>query len=654
MDEDESKFTWLIVLFATIGLVLVVTSSLVFNRIDPSRAGTVAIGDNCNILTCPQGQPGPPSIGVPGPPGQRGEKGDRGETGPQGVPGAAGGIGPPGMCLANPACGVGPSGATGPKGDKGDQGAPGFQGAQGNPGQQGPSGATGSIGPSGPIGATGPIGPQGIPGVCDCFNQTVVYNTLNVTSNFHLGDNSTFTCGVGSFIDTNCLTAGNCPNFGMCDLQARSLSIYGSPSSNLQVGLFGQTNGNVIFGDATDPMIPSFFVNKFHAYAADLVLEGNAMGLGRTIFRAKNGGDVLIESTNADVGIHGGGSVSILSEANMGITATVGLFRIRNVDPGPSSNLQIDSNGPINIFGNLAQSAISIKHDSISLLKRTFTGTGGINWLVTEYISFYYGNSVNNTLIDTPVIHSYEPIWVQTIVSSTAYVQIGPNIDVGEGRIVSVPNRKIKLTNGTFDTFEEISMEAPIVNLSPLPNITDYPPVNLTSLSDAGLSSGYVWFNDTNGVRISSNVYIEGSVTIGGSITTQGPKWGTAVLTVNTGSLTNVVIPLTGFQGTIPTASNCFQIDTAGMYSFSFKITGAYTNIATPADGAFVRKTAGTVTLVSSICSPNAGTGTTTCDAFATGIAPLIVGDEICLFSGSVARVWEGNTYNYFNLVKIS
>lgn len=648
MDEDESKFTWLIVLFATIGLALVVTSSLVFNRIDPSRAGTVAIGDNCNILTCPQGQPGPPSIGVPGPPGQRGEKGDRGETGPQGVPGAAGGIGPPGMCLANPACGVGPSGATGPIGPQGLQGAPGFQGAQGNPGQQGPRGETGPIGPSGPIGATGPIGPQGIPGVCDCFNQTVVYNTLNVTSNFHLGDNSTFTCGVGSFIDTNCLTAGNCPNFGMCDLQAKSLTVSGYPSSNLQVGGPSQTNGNVIFGDS---IIPNFHVNLFHAYAADLVLEGNAMGLGRTILRAKNMGNVLIQSEGVGgaVMLSSGGTISAIASTNIQLISTVGQMLLQNLDNG--SPLVIQSQGSVNIISTTTNSNIFIKNDNIIIQK-----SGSSFWMQTQFTSFDYAVSVNNS-INAPSIVMFENLQINSnaaIVSTYEFLKIGPNLDVGAGRIASIINKKVKLTNGTFDTFEEISMEAPIVNLSPLPNITDYPPVNLTSLSDAGLSSGYVWFNDTNGVRISSNVYIEGSVTIGGSITTQGPKWGTAVLTVNTGSLTNVVIPLTGFQGTIPTASNCFQIDTAGMYSFSFKITGAYTNIATPADGAFVRKTAGTVTLVSSICSPNAGTGTTTCDAFATGIAPLIVGDEICLFSGSVARVWEGNTYNYFNLVKIS
>lgn len=645
MDEDESKFIWLIVLFTTIGLALVVTSSLVFNRIDPSRAGTVAVGDNCNILTCPAGQPGPPSIGLPGPPGQRGEKGDRGEQGAQGTPGPAGGIGPAGMCLANPACGVGPSGATGPQGIQGLQGAPGFQGAQGNPGQQGPSGATGPIGPSGPIGNTGPIGPQGIPGVCDCFNQTVVYNTLNVTSNFHLGDNSTFTCGVGSFIDTNCLTAGNCPNFGMCDLQAKSLTVSGYASSNLQVGGPSQTNGNVIFGDS---VIPNYHTNMFHAYAADLILEGNAMGLGRTILRAKNMGNVLVQSEGVGgaVMLSSGGTISAIASTNIQLISTVGQMLLQNLDNG--SPLVIQSQGSVNIISTTTNSQIFIKNDNIVIQK-----SGSSFWMQTQFTSFDYAVSVNNS-INVPAIVMFENLQINSnaaIVSTYEFLKIGPNLDVGAGRIASINNKKVKLTNGTFDTFEEISMEAPIVNLSPLPNITDYPPVNLTSLSSAGLSSGYVWFNDTNGVRISSNVYIEGSVTIGGSITTQGPKWGTTSITAGS-VVADAKIPLSGTSGTISVSSNCFQIDTTGLYSFSFKITGDYMSSTTAVDGAYVGKVSPTA-IIRSVCAPNANTGTTTCDAFGTGIVPLVVGEEICLFS-SITRIWQANAYNYFNLVKIS
>lgn len=644
MEEDESKFTWLIVLFTTVGLALVVTSSLVFNRIDPSRAGTVAVGDNCNILTCPAGQPGPPSIGLPGPPGQRGEKGDRGEIGAQGPPGPAGGIGPAGMCLANPACGVGPSGATGPQGPQGLQGAPGFQGAQGNPGQQGPRGETGPIGPSGPSGATGPVGPQGIPGVCDCFNQTVVYNTLNVTSNFHLGDNSTFTCGVGSFISTNCLTAGNCPNFGMCDLQARSLTVSGSPSSNLQVGGPSQTNGNVIFGDS---IIPNFHVNMFHAYAADLVLEGNAMGLGRTILRAKNMGNVVVQSEGVGgaVMLSSGGTISAIASTNIQLISSVGQMLFQNLDNG--SPLVIESQGSVNIISTTTNSNIFIKNDNIIIQK-----SGSSFWIQTQFTTFDYAVSVNNS-INGPAIVMFENLQINpnaAIVSTYEFLKIGPNLDVGAGRIASIINKKIKLTNGTFDTFEEISMEAPIVNLSPLPNITDYPPVNLTSLSSAGLSSGYVWFNDTNGVRISSNVYIEGSVTIGGSITTQGPKWGTS--SISAGSVAaNAKIPLSMTSGTMSVVSNCFQIDANGIYSFSFKITGVYTPSITAVDGAYVGKVSPTA-IIRSVCSPNADTGTTTCDAFGTGIGSFVVGEEICLFS-SLTRTWNANAYNYFNVMKI-
>lgn len=657
MDEDESKFTWLIVLFATIGLALVVTSSLVFNRIDPSRAGTVAIGDNCNILTCPQGQPGPPSIGVPGPPGQRGEKGDRGETGPQGVPGAAGGIGPPGMCLANPACGVGPSGATGPQGPQGLQGAPGFQGAQGNPGQQGPRGETGPIGPSGPIGATGPTGPQGIPGVCDCFNQTVVYNTLNVTSNFHLGDNSIFTCGINSTIANNCLTVGNCPNFTLCDLQARSLFLTGGMPTILRVGNPGEiTPRQVIFGDSG-----SFFnytMNDIRMYSQNLVIEGT--GTGTTVIRTLNQGLMRVEALggmSSVLNLRSNGEVNLIGEAGLTkITNTVGggIF-LNNQDP--AGGIYGESMGFVS-FQSSSTGSISLISDFNNLRKANVPIlNGSIYYLSTNPSSSY--NYQSGIITGTPSVSIHDDLVIvlgQHIVAQDSYLKVGPNLDVGAGRIITNQN-VMSLMSGKFENMtynEYISLEAVVINNAIYPNITYYPPqCGVTALADAGLSDGYVWFNDTNGMRVSSNVYIDGDITVCGTIN-MDVKWGTAGLTNSTGQIANTTIPLTGFTGTIPNnLTDCFQIDKNGTYSISYKFTGSYNTTSVLEDGIFVRKTAGMVTLVPSRCIPIAIINTTVCEASAQGIVSLVSGDEICLFSGSVARVWEGSVYNYFNIMKL-
>ena len=79
------SIVWPLVAFAIFALALVTVSALVFNRVDPNRAGVVAIGDNCNVLECPAGVIGPTGVGVAGPPGSIGETGPTGATGQQGV-----------------------------------------------------------------------------------------------------------------------------------------------------------------------------------------------------------------------------------------------------------------------------------------------------------------------------------------------------------------------------------------------------------------------------------------------------------------------------------------------------------------------------------------------------------------------------------------
>lgn len=645
---------WISVIFSVVGIAIVLTSSLVFNRVDPYRAGSVVIGDNCNLLTCPQGQPGPAGTGLPGPPGQRGEPGPSGVMGPQGAQGAKGEKGDPGMCLANPMCGVGPSGPTGATGPTGAQGPPGFQGEKGDPGEQGPSGATGPSGPSGPQGIQGIQGLQGIPGVCDCFNQTVVYNTLNITSNLHLGNNSTITCGLGSSIDNSCFLNGtNCPVLSMCDITVKSLLVTGGPMSNLQVGFPSVTNGNVILGDSS---VFSYHLNMIKTFANDLILEGNSMGFGQTILRSKNMGNLLLEAQGigAQVQLVAGGSiVGVTGTGSVSFTSTIGQFALTNLDP--SNSFQVESNGPINIIGQSSSSPIVIRQDSITLTKlNTFLGNN--IWLQTQYISYYYAQSTNNTLTNTPAIQMYEDVVMNpdaVIVSTTEYLKVGPNLDVGVGRIASIINHKIYLNLGNFNNSEEISMEAPIVNLAAAPYLNTSG--NVTILAAAGLTDGYVWFNDTNGVRISSNVYIEGNVTVTGNIGL-GKKWGSARLTVDsTPPTANVQLTLGAFQGNIPNSGGYFVIDEDGTYMISYKMYASYSNVGAVEEGGYVNVT--NTNTIQSNCNPINPAMLTICEATAIGFVQAVVGDRIYMFGGSQAREWYGAlppyNRNYFNINKL-
>lgn len=666
MPEDDN-FSWILATFAIFGIAIVMVSSLVFNRIDPSRAGTVAIGDNCNILTCPIGPVGPPSL-IPGPPGTRGEKGESGPTGPQGQPGGPGPSGPAGMCLANPMCASGPSGPSGATGATGRQGDPGFQGETGPPGRDGPTGQSGPSGPIGLTGNTGPTGPQGIPGVCDCFNQTVTYNSLNVTSNFHLGDNSTFTCGVGSFIDNSCLTVGNCPNFTLCDLQAKSLFLTGGMPTILRVGHPLETSPRfVIFGDSMS--FYNYSIDDIRMYATNLVLEGT--GIGVTVVRALNQGLMRVESIGGSgsiLNLRSTGTATFSAEAGLTqITNTLGGgILINNMDPlgavrAVSSgfiSLETSGTNPINIFSdyiNLKKSSIPVNGSSIYYMT------------TNPSLSIDYNTGITNMAASVVMQEDIIIAANRHIIAQDEYLKIGPNVDIGKGRIITKFN-VLSLMSGMFDNLtynEYISLEAVIINNSPLPNLTSYGD-NATVLAAAGLSDGYVYFNDTNGVRISSSVYIEGDLTIGGNVNFAGvgttPLYGTAKLSVNTGILPqDTLITLDTFSGNIlqDATPGRFIISQNGTYSVSYSVYRI--NVATTAieDGAYIDISGsgpGTK-YIQSKCTPSTSDDSF-CDATSTGILSLVVNDTVSLFSGGfsgpgLGRNWQGSVYNYFNIIKL-
>ena len=245
-----------------------------------SNGGVVPPGSNCSV--CPPGASGPsgPS-GNAGPVGAQGAKGDRGDAGPQGMPGLPGPSGPPGMCTnMNPACTQGDTGPTGAQGIPGPAGPAGLPGATGAPGAQGPQGDKGDKGDQGDVGPAGPIGPQGIPGICDvCMLPVAEIQTLNVTTSLILS--GTAFCPGGA-LDASCFgLAGACPDFLMCNLQARKLDLW-SPNmtgdfAELTVG--GNINDNgqarVNFG-----AYPNKKVNLFTAYVDNqlsLVSDSNVV-----------------------------------------------------------------------------------------------------------------------------------------------------------------------------------------------------------------------------------------------------------------------------------------------------------------------------------------------------------------------------------------
>jgi hypothetical protein len=498
-----------IIISVIIAIVAIMIPSFIIHRVDPQRAGTYGYGTDCNVLTCGPGPVGPPGYGLPGPPGQRGEKGDIGPTGPPGATGPKGDQGLAGMCLANPACGVGPAGQTGATGPTGEQGPPGFQGPKGDPGIIGPMGFNGTIGPTGPSGPSGPTGPQGIPGVCDCFNQTVTYSGLTITNNLHLTTNSTMTCDSGSFIGLSCLVPGTCPDFSNCTVLMKAVQVLGD--QGVRIGFSNNPNpSQLIVGDST---ALNYYVNLFRVYSQDVIIEGNAQFGGQTTMRATNGGTLTLEA----VGI--GSSVNILSTGNVLIAAgtgrvsllsSVGTLSITNNDA--TSPIQVTSQGPVNIE-TTPNTAILLRSDLFTLSKSVAVANNSL-WISTGPNSFSYVTGI--TFLGTPSIFFSEDIAIQpnkVIIAVGGTVQLGPNLDVGNGRITSANTGSLKLGAGTF-LGDLISMEAPVSNAANLPAISN------TSFPGGGLSDGYLYFNDTNGYRFAlGNMLVEGNLTVNGAFT---------------------------------------------------------------------------------------------------------------------------------------
>ena len=423
------------------------------------------------------------------------------------------------MCLASPSCASGPSGPSGATGPAGKDGTPGFQGVSGPQGQQGVQGFNGTKGDTGGTGPSGASGPQGSPGVCDCFNQTVTYNELNITTGLNLGPNSTFSCGQGATIQDSCLVVGNCPNFSMCSLQSLSLLIGGSSGSYLRVGYpFGPTQIYAQFGASN---LANYYLNLFQVYASGVVIEGNAAGFGgNTIIRAKNGGTLILDASGP------GALTQITAQSGIIINAIIGSVSVTsNSGPmlffsnDPMSTMQFTSQNTQTFNANGGPTTFNTAQFTVNKLVAT---PNGLNWFGTSTNAISYVNFTQ--LFSTPSIFFTEAILLGTntwISSTDSIVRLGPVVNVGSGLIYSSSNN-ITLEQGRFDLTESIYLNAPVGNSATLPNLTQYLPTGFVSMPGQ-LNNGYLYLNDTDGTRISGgNVLIDKNLTVLGDVFVYG------------------------------------------------------------------------------------------------------------------------------------
>jgi hypothetical protein len=506
-DEAESgSLTWSIITFAAFSIVTTIVFFTAVNYTDPAHAGVFVPGNNCQILTCPAGPIGPTGgtgatgIGQKGASGASGPQGPQGPSGPQGEPGVA-------MCLANPGCGVGPSGATGSKGSKGDRGVSGFDGKQGAQGVIGPMGFNGTVGPSGASGPSGPSGPIGPNGICDCFNiSTIAFPEVNISNSFNLESGAIMTCSNGAHIDaSSCFAQGAaCPDYSQCFIPINQLHVkdYGFVKPFLQVGgtsfPFNTSGAGVFFGEC------NYYVLDIIKMCASIVEIGVING------------PLHLFSLNQDTTIETMGGFATLRLTGSGGTI---LSSTSTVSP-----LQINSNGGmiisnfgfngINVSSTIGNIEVMVPNAGLNAVCGTFSflkTDGNTPWF-ESYPSINYQDQSSESrmavLFGPSILLSGTDTAITTI-DPSGTVRIGPNIDVGAGRIFTL-QQIFRIGRGVFFN-QSISLEEPIRNDALSGNPSAY----------QNLAAGHVWIDDD--VRISGNVTIDGNLNVAG-MTTNNPS----------------------------------------------------------------------------------------------------------------------------------
>lgn len=353
-----------LIFFIVLGLVLaafvVIVIVVAWFGLGGSNTSGYIPGNNCSVLTCPPGLPGPSGpAGAVGPPGAQGPPGATGPTGQQGDPGLPGPSGPPGMCLNdNPACLQGPPGPPGPTGATGPVGPQGLIGATG---PQGPQGVSGPSGPPGlsVTGPSGPSGPQGTPGVCDCLNLgNAVFDTVNITGGLTIpmgSDivlNGTMTCPGGA-LDPTCFGLSVCPDFSTCDLATHSLTniniangqgvlmtytnftVFSPAPNNVRVAFGSSTMvNNLLFNYdlyAVTASLDAFTYMRVRSLNGPLLISTGGVSLSNSLTIQTAAGSIFMNSasgvfvTSTGSSIQLSASASLLSLSNAGFAAMTGL-----------------------------------------------------------------------------------------------------------------------------------------------------------------------------------------------------------------------------------------------------------------------------------------------------------------------------------------
>ena len=273
-----------------------------------------------------------------------------------------------------------------------------------------------------------------------------------------------------------------------------SLLMVGSPTDSLQA--------NVLFGDSA---ISGYILNQIKMYAADVIIEGNGNAFaGQTTLRAKNGGTALIEA----VGIGGtvrlnavGSIVGTAQAGSVSFTALVGGILLDNLDS--ANRITAQSEGDVLIKAINPGKVLALQSDLVELAKSTSMQY----WLRTRPNSYFY-NQVATVQTGVPSIQMEEDIVMvagRSIVSLDTHLQIGPNLDIGAGRIITT-QPALSLMSGSFVAGESVSLEARIHNDAALP-------VNQTFNNGTFIDDGHMLFDDADGYRFA-----------GGAVVFDGPR----------------------------------------------------------------------------------------------------------------------------------
>lgn len=421
----------------TVGLWTLAATILVFVALFVLVAPLVRQAGNQGPQTCVAC---PPNV-----PGEKGETGDRGPPGncTKADDGKDGRDGINGTCIVDP-LGVCPPPTPGPPGEsiKGDKGDPGNDGLsiKGDPGNDGVDGANcweavngtsvlDCIGEKGDKGDKGDTGPAGF---CNCSaNVTTDSLVVNQDAQF----NGQITCAVP--IDTlSCLGASAiCQNFSQCNSTFYSMRV----RDGFAVGGPGLPNLNGVFmgffdgGSVYQWLIP--FIRGF-----------------ATLIDIQSIDDLRLRSRN--------GLASLRAQLGVTVSSSAGPV---NIESGPGQPLTVNSGGPVVInagtsnIQTLSQSQVleattdfQIKFGGLFRVTSVTLGQDVFVYDSTSSISYTDGVTVNGQrsfALDSDLVLENG----NAIVGKGPgghYLQIGPNIEIGAGRIKSATSR-LGLGHGT-------------------------------------------------------------------------------------------------------------------------------------------------------------------------------------------------------------